>query len=84
MSSDDNLWRDRKQRKELTWRLQSDNPGPEIVHPHAAGIDVGNSAHYVTMRPDRDPQTVRCADGFPFQTSNSSRDFTQPTKHASA
>jgi hypothetical protein len=22
-------------------------PGLEVVHPHAAGIDVGNTAHYV-------------------------------------
>jgi len=29
------------------------------VHPHAAGIDVGNSAHYVAVRPDRDPEPVR-------------------------
>jgi transposase len=31
----------------------------EVVHPHAAGIDVGNSAHYVAVRPDRDSQPVR-------------------------
>ena len=30
-----------------------------MVHPHAAGIDVGNGAHYVAVRPDRDPQPVR-------------------------
>ena len=41
------------------WRLQSDNPGLELVHPQAAGIDVGNSMHYVAVRPDRDPQPVR-------------------------
>jgi transposase len=29
------------------------------VHPHAAGIDVGNSAHYVAVRPDRDADSVR-------------------------
>ncbi|MGA8617712.1 MAG: hypothetical protein WB660_04235 [Candidatus Sulfotelmatobacter sp.] len=33
--------------------------GLEVVHPHAAGIDVGNSAHYVAVRPDRDPEPVR-------------------------
>jgi transposase len=27
--------------------------------PHAAGIDVGNGAHYVAVRPDRDPDPVR-------------------------
>jgi hypothetical protein len=29
------------------------------MHPDAAGIDVGNSAHYVAVRPDRDPDSVR-------------------------
>jgi transposase len=49
----------RKQRKELARRLQSADPGLDIVHPNAAGIDVGNSAHYVAVRPDRDPNPVR-------------------------
>lgn len=49
----------RKEKKEWTRRLQSEDPGLEVVHPHAAGIDVGNSAHYVAVRPDRDPQPVR-------------------------
>jgi hypothetical protein len=47
------LWRNRKERKEWARRLQSEDPGLEVVHPHAAGIDVGNSAHYVALRPDR-------------------------------
>src|SRR6202521_2965746 len=53
------LWRNRKERMEWAHRLQSEDPGLEIVHPHAAGIDVGNSAHYVAVRPDRDPEPVR-------------------------
>jgi hypothetical protein len=44
----------RKQRKELGRRLQSANPGLEVVHPCAAGIDVGNGAHYVAVRPEQD------------------------------
>jgi transposase len=28
----------------------------EIVHPHAAGIDVGNEAHYVAVRPEQDQE----------------------------
>jgi len=35
--------------EELARRLQSENPGLEVVHPHAAGIDVGNGAHYVAV-----------------------------------
>ena len=53
------LWQNRKEKKEWVRRLQSEDPGLEVVHPHAAGIDVGNSAHYVAVRPDRDPQPVR-------------------------
>ena len=49
----------RKQRKELARRLQSANPGLEVVHPRAAGIDVGNGAHYVAVRPEQDAEPVR-------------------------
>src|ERR1700719_4570258 len=53
------LWRNRKERKEWGRRLQSKDPGLEVVHSHAAGIDVGNGMHYIAVRPDRDPQPVR-------------------------
>ena len=49
----------RKQRKELIRRLSSDDPGLEIVHPKAAGIDVGNESHYVAVAAGCDPQPVR-------------------------
>src|SRR5229473_1619969 len=49
----------KQQRKELARRLQSEDPGLEVVHPHAAGIDVGNAAHYVAVRPERDAEPVR-------------------------
>jgi len=35
----------RRQRRELGQRLEKSDPGLEIVHPHAAGIDVGNQSH---------------------------------------
>jgi transposase len=59
MSTERKLWQNRKERKEWARRLQSEDPGLEVVHPHAAGIAVGNSAHYVAVRPDRDPEPVR-------------------------
>jgi transposase len=31
----------------------------EIVHPDAAGIDIGGSEHWVAISPDRDPEPVR-------------------------
>lgn len=54
----------RKQRKALARRLQSADPGLDVMHPNAAGIDVGNSTHYVAVRPDRDPNPVRRFDCF--------------------
>jgi transposase len=32
----------------------------EVVHPHAAGIDVGGSEHYVAIDPRLDEHPVRC------------------------
>lgn len=49
----------RNQRRELTRQLWSADPGLTAVHPNAAGIDVGNSEHYVAVPPDRDEQAVR-------------------------
>ena len=36
------------------WTLNLD-----VVHPNAAGIDIGNESHYVAMPPDRDAEPVR-------------------------
>src|SRR5438128_8912008 len=54
----------RKQRQALARRLQAADPGLDVIHPNAAGIDVGNSTHYVAVRPDRDPNPVRPFDCF--------------------
>src|SRR6201981_3046412 len=54
-----NVFRYGKKGREWPRRLQSEDPGLDVVHPHAAGIDVGNSTHYVAVRPDRDQQPVR-------------------------
>ena len=54
----------RTQRKALARRLQVADPDLDVMHPHAAGIDVGNSAHYVAGRPDREPDSVRRFDCF--------------------
>jgi len=48
-----------QQRKELMRRVKTDDPGLEIVHPNAAGIDVGNASHYVAISPSRDAEPVR-------------------------
>jgi transposase len=49
----------RKQRRELARKIQSDDISLEVVHPHAAGIDIGNEAHYVAVPPPRDNESVR-------------------------
>jgi transposase len=36
----------------------------EVVHPNAAGIDIGNAAHYVAVPPDRDAEPVRTFECF--------------------
>ena len=48
-----------KQRKDLQRRLYSDNPGLDVVHPNAAGIDIGNESHFVAVPPLRDAEPVR-------------------------
>jgi transposase len=49
----------RRQRKELSRQLRSADPGLDVVHPRACGIDVGNGAHYVAVRPEQDVEPVR-------------------------
>lgn len=36
----------------------------EVVHPDAAGIDIGGQEHWVAISPERDDQPVRCFDCF--------------------
>src|ERR1700704_6030349 len=50
----------RKQRREMTRQIQSEDISLEVVHPDAAGIDIGNESHYVAVPPSRDNQPVRC------------------------
>jgi transposase len=49
----------RKQRREQNRRIWTDNPGLEIVHPDAAGIDIGNREHYVAIAPGKSEMPVR-------------------------
>jgi len=49
----------RKQRREQQRKIWTDHPGLDVVHPHAAGIDVGNSEHYVAIAPDKSAEAVR-------------------------
>jgi transposase len=41
-------------------RAKVDWKALDVVHPEAAGIDVGGSEHWVAISPDRDPEPVRC------------------------
>jgi hypothetical protein len=49
----------RKQRRELTRKIQNQDLSLEVVHPDAAGIDIGNESHYVAVPATRDSQPVR-------------------------
>ena len=49
----------RKQRRETMRKIQSDDLSLEVVHPDAAGIDIGNESHYVAVPPTQDTQPVR-------------------------
>src|SRR5438876_4557723 len=49
----------RKQRREMTRKIQSEEISLEVIHPDAAGIDIGNEFHYVAVPPSRDGQPVR-------------------------
>ncbi len=49
----------RKQRREWTRKIEVEEISLQVVHPDAAGIDIGNEAHYVAVPPSRDNQPVR-------------------------
>jgi transposase len=49
----------RKQRRELTRRIQAEDLSLEVVHSDAAGIDIGNESHYVAVPATRDPRPVQ-------------------------
>src|ERR1700683_4480955 len=48
-------------------KKRSPAPAPKVVHPNAAGIDVGSEAHVVAVPVDRDPEPVR---PFGFSTAD--------------
>src|SRR5216110_1079318 len=50
----------RKQRREMLRKMQSEDLFLEVIHPDAAGIDIGNESHYAAVPPSRDSQPVRC------------------------
>jgi transposase len=49
----------RKQKREMMRKIQSEDLSLEVVHPDAAGIDIGNESHYAAVPPSRDSQPVR-------------------------
>jgi transposase len=49
----------RKQRREMMRKIQAEDLSLAVVHPNAAGIDIGNESHYVAVPSDRDEQPVR-------------------------
>src|SRR6516162_3977999 len=43
----------RKQRREMMRKIQAEDLSLQMVHPDAAGIDIGNESHYVAVPPGR-------------------------------
>ena len=51
-------------RKDKLGKERLDWKALDIVHPDAAGIDVGGSEHWVAISPERDQEPVCCFDCF--------------------
>src|ERR1700746_3130204 len=49
----------RKQRREMMRKMQTEDLSLAVIHPDASGIDIGNESHYVAVPPGRDSQSVR-------------------------
>src|SRR5437870_12854004 len=58
---DERSWHEmnRKQRREIARRIQSEDLRLEVVHPDAAGVYIGNESHYVALPASRASQPVR-------------------------
>ena len=56
--------RGRKQQDRAPLKPHDGSLGLSVLHPKAAGIDVGNAEHYVAVPPDRDAEPVRCCGCF--------------------
>jgi transposase len=50
--------KNRPRNKQVDWKAL------DIVHPDAAGIDIGGSEHWVAISPDRDEHPIRCFECF--------------------
>ena len=51
-------------KKEKAARPKVDWKGLEVVHPDAAGIDIGGKEHWVAISPEKDEQPVRSFECF--------------------
>jgi transposase len=49
----------RKERKELSRRILAEDAALQVIHPNAAGIDIGNESHFAAIPPDRDANPIR-------------------------
>jgi transposase len=49
----------RRDRRQLQRQIEKCDPSLQIVHPDAAGIDVGNESHFVSVPAGRDERPIR-------------------------
>lgn len=49
----------RKERNELRRQILKEDAALQVIHPNAAGIDIGGESHFVAIPPNRDARPVR-------------------------
>lgn len=49
----------RKEKRELKRQINAEGAALQVVHPNAAGIDIGSESHFVAIPPDRDANPIR-------------------------
>lgn len=49
----------RKEKRELKRQINAEDAALQVVHPNAAGIDIGGESHFVAISPDRDANPIR-------------------------
>lgn len=52
------------EQREIKPKAKTDWKALEVVHPDAAGIDIGGHEHWVAISPEKDEQPVRCFECF--------------------
>ena len=74
----------RSERRKLAHKVAGSDPGLSIVHPHAAGIDVGNGSHFVAVPPDRLRSATRTTASFTERPARATPAANSPLRTSAA